>query len=396
MKKIIITVMLLTGAFFSQAQKHKVVSAYNYLKKNQLEKAVKSIEPAIEHSKTKEDAKTWYYRGNIYLAIQLSDKEEVKKLSENPLDVAYESYKKAIEFDKKGKYKKDLQDRMQYTSEQYFNQGVNAYKSQDYKTASKAFELAYIINNDYRNMIDTAAIYYAGNSADLGGDKDKALSLYKKALDLGYNKPSLYALVSQIYTAKEDTAAALKLLADGKTKFPGNFDIIVTETNIYLSKGDTEKALENLKVALKQDDKNPEIWFAVGANYDKMMNAQEDKEIRKKMMDEAVNAYKKALELKPDHYKSAFNLGAVYVNYAAALQSEANNVPIDDETGLYDKLKKEADDILKEAIPHLENAHKINPNDIDTLNSLKEIYARLKMSDKLKETNDKINAIQNK
>ncbi len=394
MKKIIMIVTLITGTLFTQAQKHKVVSAYNYLKKNQLAKALKAIEPATEHNKTKNDAKTWYYRGNIYLSIQLSDKEDEKKLAENPLDEAYESYKKAMELDQKGKYKKDLRDRMQYTSEQYFNQGVNTYKSQDYKTASKSFELAYTINKDYRNVIDTAAIYYAGNSADLGKDKDRALTLYKKALDLGYNKPSLYALTAQIYTAKSDTAAALNVLAEGKKRFPGNFNIIISETNIFLSQGDSEKALANLKLALQKDDKNPEIWFAAGSNYEKMIDQQKDEALKKQMRDEAINAYKKSLELKPDYFNPAFNLGAVYVNHAATLQSEANNLPIE-ETEKYDKMKAEADEALKKAIPYLEKAHQIQPEDTDTLNSLKEIYARLKMNDKLKETNDKLRALQN-
>ncbi|MDZ7774162.1 MAG: hypothetical protein U5L09_00425 [Bacteroidales bacterium] len=51
------------------AQNHKVVSAYNYLRKGQLDKAMEAIEPATEHKKTENDAKTWYYRGNVYLSL---------------------------------------------------------------------------------------------------------------------------------------------------------------------------------------------------------------------------------------------------------------------------------------------------------------------------------------
>ena len=141
---------------------------------------------------------------------------------------------------------------------------------------------------------------------------------------------------------------------------------------------------------MEQDSTNPDIWFAVGTNYDNMMKKQEADSIKKMMMEEAVNAYQKALELKPDYFKPAFNLGAVYVNRAAELQSMANNLPLS-ETEKYEKMKKRADSMLQSAMPMLEKAHKIKPEDINTMTSLKEIYARLNEKEKLKEISQKLN-----
>ncbi len=66
-------VALSTGVF---AQKAKVVSAYNYLnayergkKCSELKNGKEAIDAASENDQTRSEAKTWYYRGNIYFAI---------------------------------------------------------------------------------------------------------------------------------------------------------------------------------------------------------------------------------------------------------------------------------------------------------------------------------------
>ncbi len=390
MKKIaVLLVFVIAGIAFAQGQNHKVVSAYNYLRKNKLEKAMEAIEPATQHKRTNDEAKTWYYRGNIYLGIHMSEEEEFKDLAENPLDTAYFSYTKAFKLDEKGKYTSDLKDRMKFISEQYFNKGVTNYKSKDYEEAMDGFTKAAKVNKEYRNTIDTAAYYYAGNSADLAGEKEKAFEYYKKAQEYNYDNHRLYSSLSRLYSAKGDTAKALEVVNKGLDKYPGTYDLIITETNIFLAQGDTEKALENLKLAVKQDTTNPSLWFAAGVNYEQMMKNQETDSLKKAFMDEAVHSYEQALELKPDYYKPAFNLGAIYVNRAATLQNKANQLPLD-QTEKYNAMKKEADSTLKKALPYLEKAQDIKPNDLNTLQSLKEIYARLNKNEKLKEVNTKI------
>ncbi|RLD38172.1 MAG: hypothetical protein DRI83_02870, partial [Bacteroidetes bacterium] len=80
MKKLI---MLLIAAFIVtgiNAQNSKRTSAFNYFKNGKLDKAKEYIDPCITHEKTMNVAKTWYYRGNIYLQIALSKKPEYQSL----------------------------------------------------------------------------------------------------------------------------------------------------------------------------------------------------------------------------------------------------------------------------------------------------------------------------
>lgn len=390
MKKIaVLLVFIIAGTALAKGQNRKVTSAFNYLRQNKIEKALDAIEPATKHKRTKDEAKTWYFRGNIYLGIHMSEDTTVKRMAENPLDTAFASYKKAFKLDEDDKFTDELKDRMKYISEQFFNKGVNKYKSKDYQTAMEGFINAAKINKEYRDKIDTAAFYYAGNSADLAGNNDTAMRYYKKAKKYNFDNHQLYSSLSRLYSAKGDTAKALNVVNEGLEKYPDEYDLIITETNIFLAQGDTEKALDNLKVAVEKDTTNPTLWFAAGVNYEQMMKDKEADSLKKLFMDEAVNAYEKALEIKPDYYKPAFNLGAIYVNRAATLQSQANELPLS-ETAKYDSLKKVADSTLKKAIPYLEKARKIKPDDLNAMQSLKEIYARLNMTERLKKITKEI------
>ena len=98
--------------------------------------------------------------------------------------------------------------------------------------------------------------------------------------------------------------------------------------------------------------------------------------------------YKKAVEIDPDFGDAIFNIGAIYVNRASVLYTEANNLPFE-ETEKYEKLKAQADADLHLALPYLEKSLELNPDDEVVLGALKEAYANLKMNDELKKLMDK-------
>ena len=158
-----------------------------------------------------------------------------------------------------------------------------------------------------------------------------------------------------------------------------SFDILIAETNIYLSTKQNDKAIDNLTAAVEKDPMNPTIHYAVGVTYAGMGKEAE-----------AEAAYKQAVELKNDYFEANYNLGALYVNQAAGFIEQANKLPLS-ATKEYDELKARADDILKKSLPYLETASQLDPNDKSTLLSLKEIYTRLQMYEKMKVVNEKLN-----
>ena len=86
-------------------------------------------------------------------------------------------------------------------------------------------------------------------------------------------------------------------------------------------------------------------------------------------------------------------MGALYVNAAATLIEIANDLPLDQQAK-YDSLKSEANHYLQDCLPYLEKALELQPDDRSTMISLKEIYTRLKMYDKLKVIDAKLEELE--
>jgi tetratricopeptide (TPR) repeat protein len=378
---IFVTLLTVTAVF---GQKALRTTAFNDLRKGQLDKALQNIEPTITDPTTMSDPKTWFYRGNIFLQIHMSTNPAYKSLDPNALDKAYESYKKLLELDIKKEYYTEAIQNIFVISEQLYNQGVNYFKLGDslsspaqYGKAMLSFEKAVDVNSTYGN-VDTLAIFNAGLSADKAENFPKAKQYYGKVIEMNYPQPLVYNSLSDVYLKEKDTLQALATVQAGRQKYPDNFTLLIAETNIFLAAKQNDKAMANLKEAVITDPMNPTIHYAVGVNYATMNN-----------LEEAEKSYLKAIEIKPDYFEANYNLGALYVNQAATIIDKANKLPLS-ATAEYDALKLQADDVLKKSIPYLETASKLDPSDKSTLLSLKEIYTRLNMLDKRKEIEAKL------
>ncbi len=379
MKKLTVVFILLFAIGSAYGQKALRTTAFNHLRKGQLDKALESIEPTIEDPSTMTDPKTWFYRGNIYLQIHMSDNPEFKNLDKDALTKAYQSYQKMMELDTKKTYYAEAIQNLLVVSEQLYNQGVQEFQATNYDQATNYFEQAIGVSEIY-GSIDTLAIFNAGLSAENAKNYDKAVQYYSKVIELNYPQPLIYSSLSNIYLVEKDTTKAFEVIAQGRAKYPEEFALLITETNMYLGAGKTEEAMKNLKQAVVTDPSNPTIHYAVGASYDQMG-----------IKEEAIQAYTKAIELKPDFFEPNYNLGALYVNKAAEILNEANKLKLNDPN--YDVMKNQADEFLSTSLPYLEKATSLDPKDQSTLLALKEIYTRLGMYEKLKEVNTKLSEL---
>ena len=395
MKKVtflLVLVMTMTTGF---GQKNVRQTASNFLKDGKLDKAMEAINQCIQDATTSQDPKTWFIRGNIYLEIANTKDENYKKLDPNPLQQALNSYKKAYEYDTKKEYNEDIFAKLNWQRNNYFNQAVDFYNKKQYKDAMMAFENG---ANAYSiiNLSDTLSLFYAAACATMIPDKDKAKEYYLQLIKANYKSPAVYISLSDIYRQDKDSVNALKVAQMGQKLFPNDLKLFLAETNIYLTFGNTNKALRNLKLAAQKDTTNQTIFFALGTIYDKITNDTiQTEQTRAAAFDQAVSAYKSAIKLDPKYFDPNYNIGALYVNKAASINDEANKLPLDADAQ-FKKLKEEANQYLILAAPHLEVATEIQPNDLNTLYSLKQIYVRTNQTDKLKILNARIDALQKK
>jgi len=401
MKRVIFSVILVFAFLAGKTQSVNTQTAYNYLKEanraktaeekqKKLTDAKKVIDEASVNPETSADAKTWFYKALVYLNLY--------RLSPNDSSLfatAIQSFKNAYEFDTKQKFTEEIKVNVDTLRQSLYQQGVDRFNQRKFEESmiqiERAANLFSIIKQTDTTLLLTAAV-----AAERANRPDKARDYYLAVLKAGKNTPEIYFGLTVFYTKLQDKKNAYEIILKGREIYPKNQDLIKAETNMYLAFGEDDKALDKLMLIAKEDTANPSVFYAMGTLYNKMYNdTSKTKEARKELFDKAVVAYERAIAVNPNYFEPYFNLGILFNNIAAEILFKANNLP-NDATAEYDKLKAEADSFLTKAIPYLEKASAISPTDIDTLMALKQIYVRLKMTDKAKEVNEKIINLQKK
>ncbi|HHJ10551.1 MAG TPA: tetratricopeptide repeat protein [Bacteroidetes bacterium] len=366
---ILIGAMLLSTLVY--AQKGKVASALTYLENGEIEKAWQTIKIAEKNPKTANWYKTFYVKGRILQAITESKDSKVNQLVENSLVKAYESYQKAIKLDEKGKISKTIEIYLPMLNNDFIQMGVKSFKDQKFEDAMKAFEYALKVGQDkvFGGVVDTSLIYNAGLAAYNGKLWDKAVEHLSKAIQMNYGGSSAYILLKNAYLEKGDTLSAKKTLQLGFDKYPTERNIIFELINYYLLiENDSKAALDYIRKGLEKDPENASLYFAEGLALDKIGKHQE-----------AIQAYKESIARDSTFLNSYYNLGALIFNDGVNMFNECNKI-MDNEK--FKACVAKADEKFKESLPYLERAHKLDPKEINTMETLKVLYYRLHMYDK--------------
>jgi len=386
MKKVFLllaVVCISTGVF---AQKGKVISAMTLIEQGTLDKAKEALDQATNDPKTAEWFNTYFAKGKLYQAVFKSDNPKFKEFSKDPLSDAYSNYEKAMELDTKGATKKRIITGMIYNNLalDLYTQGGNQFEARDYDGALKSFETQIKIteSDKYVGVTDTGMYYNAGLAAMNAGKQDVAIKYFEKCAEMKYLGVTPYFQMSQSYMALGDTVKAEALLKSLPDKFPGNKNITLQLIDLYIKAGKNDDALKNLAVAKADDPENYSLWFAEGIIY---LNTEK--------YDEAISDLTKSIELKSDLYDSQYGLGAAYINKASDMFVKANDIM---DVNKYNAAIEEAMGVFSKALPYMEKANELKPDDVFALRGLKELYYRLKMTDKYNTVKAKLDSLEQK
>jgi tetratricopeptide (TPR) repeat protein len=406
--KLLAVMILCSGLILAQSSKR--TSAHNALEDfkrdkdpTSLKKAKDFIDMASQHSETGVEAKTWVYRGDIYMTSyayllqseddkQKDEKDPIKKsavsyvnASATDLQTATESYMKAKQFDKKNTYVEDVIKGLVLAQAHYENKGRADYNNKKPLDAGASFEKCNEISV-FQGKIDTANIDRAALAYRIGGEMSKAKPLYQKLIDLGYGKAKTIAIYGNLLINEKDTAAARKIIVAGRQKYPNDMELLTAETNLFLMAHKNKEALANLKMVLEKSPNDPKLNLIVGSIFDNMANPKDEKgkELPKPAeyedyLKQSEAYYKKTIKLKPDGFDALYNLGVLYNNEGVIINNKANDMK---DKKLADKEFSRADDLFKEAIPYFEKAHGADPKHMDTMRSLKLLYYRTQQMEK--------------
>jgi tetratricopeptide (TPR) repeat protein len=314
----------------------------------------------------------------------------IEPMVNQPLIEALASLQKSIEVDQKSKGAKKQREVLSRLKYAFISDGSNCYSQKNYVCSFNQFAKAVEIGEmPLVNHVDTAVIYYAGLSAQVGGMYEKAIEYYQKSIEYNFtSEGNIYYNIYEAFVSMERSEEGLKFLEDGFLKFPNNQTILYGLINYYISKGDDPNTvLEYIGKAKERDPNESSLYFAEGTLHDKLNN-----------FEGAEKAYKAAIEIKPDFFDALFNLGALYFNNGVKYLEEANKVPAR-EFDKYDALIAKSNDEFRKSIPYMERAYKVDSNNLPVIESLRNLYFRFRndgaeIMQKYEEINEKWNQIK--
>ncbi len=377
MKKLLLTTVAALSMQLAMAQKSEITNAILFQKNGTLDKAKASIDKAVVHEKTANDPKAWFTKGEVYAAY--IDNPIFGKQVPNAVEEAYQAYDKAIAIDKDGEWGKQAAAKKDGLYAGAFNNAVNAYNEKRYDEAIKAYTMAQNIRPQ-----DTTAYVYAAYAAEAKQDFALAKENYKKLLAMNHKTPMVYNRL--IYFAKEvdknetETAA---LLQDAVKQFPNNKDFMLEELNLYVKAGKGKEAIGKLENAIKVDPNNPNLYNVLGSLYDQTGDK-----------DKARSNYEAALKADPANFDANFNLGVYHYNKGADTNNKFSKLTPANQQKTGPKLQAESKQSFNAAIPYFEAAHKANPQDVGTMETLARVYIQTGRTKEAEAMNKKVDALK--
>jgi tetratricopeptide (TPR) repeat protein len=390
MKKFILLIIAVSISIGAIAQKGKVTAAQSFIDQGALDKAKEAIDQALTNEKSNTWSNTFFTKGKLCQAIYDADNPAYNSYYADPLAEAYTSYEKAMELDPKGGTKKKIIAEQIYASMigQLSSQGAKKFEAKDFEGAFNSFitQVKLAESDMYAGSVDTGMYFNTALAAINAKKYNEAIKYFEKCAEMKYLGLTPYLQISQCYVGLGDTAKAETYLLNLKDKFPEDNNVFITIADFYLKSNRPNEALNYIEISKKKDPSNYGLYYAAGVTY-----------LNQNRFEEAITDLTKSIELKSDIYDSQYALGAAYINKAAEMFKKANDIM---EVKQYSEAVDVANAVYAKALPYMEKALELKPDDIYAMKSLQELYYRLKETgnnlEKYNAIKAKISAIENK
>lgn len=433
MKKLIlgmIAFVLFAASVQAQDAKEakKALNAFNLDQgnKDKLKEAVAAIEgdPSGEDA---DDPSFYLLKGDIYNAvanqIAIVKQTQIGSLEELPqVDMvavkAFKAFTTALEKNAQARksrkyYIRDAMKGLAEVQGHLYNFGIYAYEEQNYGAAylnfSSVLEAHKILkeNGEDSSMDDPAALmdqkYLTGLAALNNNMVNMAAPIFQELYESDYDKPAIYEALYTLNSKGEDADmdAAYQYLKVGREKYPDEVSLLFAEINHFLKINKLDELIEKLKLAIEKEPDNLTLYVTMGSVYDNLYQKEFKEgnlEKSNEYFDEALKYYNLTLEKDPKDFDAQYSIGALYYNRAANMTAELNELSNDfTKEGMkkYEAKKEEIFAEFDKALPYFQKAESLNPNSLNTLIALKEIYARkddLETSNKIKDRLEKVQA----
>lgn len=403
LKKIGMIVALTAFAASASAQAVNVQSAIQDLKKNYLKKAKTEIDAACEHDGTKDDAKTWCYKGLIYSRIGGEASNPKSKFKDLAPDWAEQAYAAALEckrLDTKNEFANENNSVFRFVGNEYYSRATDCYSNKKFTEAQQFADKAVeMFNNSGDGKFAGECMYIAGISAKANNDNEGVKKYFNNLIRKRTDKQYVYRTLFDLYKNEGDKASAMKIANSFLKNCKDDYNAYLLMAEGYLLNENLEKGKEMINNALEKTKDSIHIYPKLLSSAAALLEMTQDYE-------GAEAKYHESLSLVPTQFEANFGMGKMIFNRAVDKLDAANAVPPDDETGLYDKLLGESNEFFRQSIQYFSSAVNFidalpstqkdmqRANLFNCLSALKTVYARLEMYDELKTVNARMDEIQ--
>jgi tetratricopeptide (TPR) repeat protein len=275
---------------------------------------------------------------------------------------------------------------------------------------------------------DTADLYYAAGNAINGKNYDKAIEYYQMLLDKGYTgirkeytalnsagetvtfaneneqktsmltgeftqpgermtesvQGEILTNMSLIYMAQGKDNEALELIAKARAANPDDITLIRSEADLAYKMNDMEKYQKLMQEVIASDPNNPELYYNLGVGSAQAGNS-----------DDAMKFYQKAIDLDPSYANAKINMAALILKKEGPIIEEMNNLGTSAaDNRRYDELKEERKQVYMDAIPYLESASDLRPDNKELVRTLMNIYSQVGEDGKFKAAKAKLESME--
>ncbi|XP_047015808.1 Bardet-Biedl syndrome 4 protein [Ictalurus punctatus] len=184
------------------------------------------------------------------------------------------------------------------------NLGVCYIYTKDFKSAEEHLNTALQLNkHDMTYMM-------LGKSYLLQGDTEKAIEIYKSAVEFSPENTELLTTLGLLYMQLGKYQRAFEHLGNALTYDPNNYKAILAAGSMMQRHGDFDVAMNKYRVAAFTVPESPPLWNNIGMCF-----------FGKKKYVAAISCLKRANYLSPFDWKVLYNLGLVHLTmqqYASA------------------------------------------------------------------------------
>ena len=315
------------------------------------------------------------------------------------------------------------------------NGAVNDNKEGNFLDAAEKLIMAY--NMDTEQYVDY--LYFAAGSAVNGKDYEKSLKYYLELKNKGYTGivdeffvtnnetgqeekvsqteydllksskeysnprigqtesrfPEIVKNIALIYVQQGQNELAEEAIKEARAIQPEDVSLLLNEADLYIrisnnSDNDDERLFYRnkfkslMEMAIEMDPTNGILYYNLGVIYAEQGELELSKE-----------KYQKAIELIPDYVDAYLNLVSIILEDEVAIVEEMNSLGNSKKDNLrYDELKNDRENLYRECVPLLEELLKVSPENIDALNTLKNIYGVLGENEAFMQVKAKMEEIQ--